>query len=329
VSIGGHARQTPDKGIHVAVAWTFADATDRGTFTPASGIPMLAAQLTADDVGKFAWQLDTDEIYVLTGIGPETWVSIGGVDANAIHDNVAGEIAALTLATAASADHILIEDASDSNNKKRVEANSIAATGPPQNHAVTHENGGSDEIDVTNLSGLLADAQTPLVHASSHSDGGSDEITVENLAAGSTTTTDRLRPDGAGGLEFVASNDITDFSDGSDTTSGGTFLTKVSITLPAEDATFIIAATALISHSNTTGNTGVRLQNTTDATTLGRVWNSEMADAENVISAVLRREYVQTSGAGAKVIALQYAVASGTGTMTISDAYITARREIS
>lgn len=33
---------------------------------------------------------------------------------------------------------------------------------PPAAHAAEHENGGSDEIDVTGLSGLLADPQTPL-----------------------------------------------------------------------------------------------------------------------------------------------------------------------
>lgn len=35
---------------------------------------------------------------------------------------------------------------------------------PPPNHATEHENGGGDEISVAGLSGLLADAQTPLAH---------------------------------------------------------------------------------------------------------------------------------------------------------------------
>jgi len=38
-----------------------------------------------------------------------------------------------------------------------------AAIGTPDAHAATHENGGSDEIIVTGLSGLLADRQTPLL----------------------------------------------------------------------------------------------------------------------------------------------------------------------
>lgn len=53
---------------------------------------------------------------------------------------------------------------------------------PPSAHASTHEDGGSDEIDVTGLSGLLADGQTPLAHASTHEDNGSDEINVGGLS---------------------------------------------------------------------------------------------------------------------------------------------------
>jgi hypothetical protein len=49
-------------------------------------------------------------------------------------------------------------------------------------HASRHENGGSDEIDVTGLSGVLADAQTPSAHASTHEAGGSDEIDAGNLS---------------------------------------------------------------------------------------------------------------------------------------------------
>lgn len=56
-------------------------------------------------------------------------------------------------------------------------------------HASTHENGGADEIDVTGLSGLLADAQTPTAHASTHELSGSDPID----SLGTLTTTGRLK----------------------------------------------------------------------------------------------------------------------------------------
>lgn len=62
---------------------------------------------------------------------------------------------------------------------------SVTIDEPPcciDDHAASHEFGGSDEINVTGLSGLLADAQNPLPHAPSHSSGGTDPITVTNLA---------------------------------------------------------------------------------------------------------------------------------------------------
>jgi len=49
-------------------------------------------------------------------------------------------------------------------------------------HASTHQNGGTDEISVTGLSGLLADGQTALAHASTHQNGGADEISVAGLS---------------------------------------------------------------------------------------------------------------------------------------------------
>lgn len=53
---------------------------------------------------------------------------------------------------------------------------------PPLAHDASHENGGSDEISVAGLSGLLADPQVPLAHDTSHENGGSDEINVGGLS---------------------------------------------------------------------------------------------------------------------------------------------------
>lgn len=57
-----------------------------------------------------------------------------------------------------------------------------AAPGIPLAHATSHQDGGTDEINVTGLSGLLADGQTPLAHKTSHQDGGTDEINVTGLS---------------------------------------------------------------------------------------------------------------------------------------------------
>lgn len=62
-------------------------------------------------------------------------------------------------------------------NQTAAEAGLAAAT-----HASAHENGGSDEISVADLSGLLADGQTPLAHATSHKDGGADVIKLNEFA---------------------------------------------------------------------------------------------------------------------------------------------------
>jgi hypothetical protein len=53
---------------------------------------------------------------------------------------------------------------------------------PPTGHHTNHEQGGSDEISVQGLSGVLADAQTPLAHHGAHEVGGSDEISVAGLS---------------------------------------------------------------------------------------------------------------------------------------------------
>lgn len=51
-------------------------------------------------------------------------------------------------------------------------------------HHATHENGGSDEIDVTGLSGTLADPQPAAAHHDSHESGGSDMLENVDLADG-------------------------------------------------------------------------------------------------------------------------------------------------
>lgn len=82
--------------------------------------------------------LETDDVWLDLSGGTKVWQIYDGADwqtmgsgsdADAIHDNVAGEIAALTLVTAASGDHVLVEDASDSNAKKRVAASDFLGGG--------------------------------------------------------------------------------------------------------------------------------------------------------------------------------------------------------
>lgn len=66
---------------------------------------------------------------------------------------------------------------------------SVGGGGAPSAHATTHQDGGSDEINVTGLSGLLADSQTPLAHATTHKSAGSDPIRIDELKVGTDVTT--------------------------------------------------------------------------------------------------------------------------------------------
>jgi hypothetical protein len=89
--------------------------------------------------------------------------------------------------------------------------------GPPPAHGSTHEDGGSDEINVGGLSGLLADAQTPLSHASTHQNGGSDEINVAGLSG---LLADAQTPLSHGTSHVNGTDDVPDFV--GDSGSGGT-----------------------------------------------------------------------------------------------------------
>lgn len=71
----------------------------------------------------------------------------------------------------------------------------------PKSHSTTHENGGGDELNVSGLSGDLADAQDPKAHQSTHQEGGADELQVDALGASSTASTEFFGPDGSGGVE--------------------------------------------------------------------------------------------------------------------------------
>jgi hypothetical protein len=93
-----------------------------------------------------------------------------------VHLDVPSEFASITpKAVPVSGDIFLIEDSADARNKKYVQIGDLPASAPAA-HAASHENGGSDEVSVTGLSGLLADGQTPLSHASTHLSTGADSI---------------------------------------------------------------------------------------------------------------------------------------------------------
>lgn len=84
-------------------------------------------------VGDFVITQDGN-VYICTTAGsPGTWTQVGAAaatDSDAIHDNVAAEISAITeKGSPASGDWLLIEDAADSDNKKKVDWANLPAGG--------------------------------------------------------------------------------------------------------------------------------------------------------------------------------------------------------
>jgi hypothetical protein len=80
----------------------------------------------------------------------------GGADADAIHDNVAAEISAITAkATPTTSDFLVIEDAADSNNKKSITVGDLPAATP-----AAHNLGGAEHSADTlaNLNAKVSDA---------------------------------------------------------------------------------------------------------------------------------------------------------------------------
>jgi len=51
----------------------------------------------------------------------------------------------------------------------------------PAGHHTTHEAGGSDQVNLAGMTGLLATPQTPIAHALEHEPGGSDPIDVTGM----------------------------------------------------------------------------------------------------------------------------------------------------
>lgn len=98
--------------------------------------------------------------------------------------------------------------------------------GQVPSHGSTHENGGADEISVADLSGLLADAQTPLSHDSTHEDGGADEISVAGLSgllADAQTPLSHVSTHEVGGSDEYIPSVLESSAEGESSTTNGTW----------------------------------------------------------------------------------------------------------
>ncbi len=139
----------------------------------------------------------------LTGqTGPQGPAGSGITDEDAIHDNVAAEISALALVTAAAGDHVLIEDASDSDNKKRVAASDFLGGGGGTSRdtwrfALTGKISVSTEIDSAWVAPRAATVTRVTLYRRT---AGSSGVTTVDVHKGGTTifTTQGNRPSTSG-----------------------------------------------------------------------------------------------------------------------------------
>ncbi len=133
----------------------------------------------------------------------------GSTDADAIHDNVAGEIVVVTEKTApVGADEIIIEDSADSNAKKSLKLSNLekAQTSRKFSYSITVEDPTSSEdisiaftnraITITEIRAVLIGSSTPSVtwtikhHATDRNNAGNAVVTASTTTTSVTTGDD-------------------------------------------------------------------------------------------------------------------------------------------
>jgi hypothetical protein len=147
-------------------------------------------------------------------------------------------------------------------------------------HATTHQDGAADEISVTGLSGLLADAQTPLAHVHAAADTTSGTFATARLPAMAASG-----PSHAAGI-------VPDPGASAGTTR---FL--------REDATFAVPAG---DGPGTVPGSGLELIARSSSSTLKAVPNSSVDASGNITmtGALANMEYVRVGSASAQYVAL-------------------------
>lgn len=145
-------------------------------------IPAAGQSLEVDDVR--GWASDVNRI--LREVNAFMAVGGGGTDADAIHDNVAGEIAALTTVTVAAGDFLLIEDISDANQKKKILASDLLGAALDPN--AVHVNA-SGEIAAVTLKSPVVGADLLLIEDSADANN-KKRTTVADLRITESQITD-------------------------------------------------------------------------------------------------------------------------------------------
>jgi len=162
-----------------------ADVTDQTNVNVALGSTDAAAVNTSagvGDAGKLA-KLDAAGLWDSSMIPAVT-------DSDAIHDNVAAEVSALTeKAVPVSGDHLLIEDSAAANVKKRVQVGNL-----PNLPDQSVDNGAAPVLAVTNMTGSAAGLDSDATaHAASDGSGHADVASNTAVALTTLEHSERLR----------------------------------------------------------------------------------------------------------------------------------------
>lgn len=135
-------------------------------------------------VGDYVITQDGSVFVCTTAGSPGTWTEVGaaaGTDADAIHDNVAGEIAAVTeKTTPVDADLLLMEDSADSNNKKRVQVGNLPGGG-----------GGGTVPEWVEYLAVRQSDETAHADDDFFDDASKDAAWVETVVTGNATWTEK------------------------------------------------------------------------------------------------------------------------------------------
>jgi hypothetical protein len=159
-----HSMQ-PAGEAHVIARFAYADQSDRESHSnPTIKPPYHVGALVAADITSVAQQEDDGSLWILTNHSPITWVAIGAGEANSA-SNIGGEAEVFKSKVGVDLQFRTIKAGSGASVVQNANDVEISVTpGAVPNHATEHEDGGGDEIDVSGLSGELADPQPPKSH---------------------------------------------------------------------------------------------------------------------------------------------------------------------
>lgn len=71
-----HQKQLPNDGVHAPFAWKFSSEPSRLNFSPSEGSPLTQAELTSEDLTRWALQTDNNTVWMLSSLSPLTWVQM-------------------------------------------------------------------------------------------------------------------------------------------------------------------------------------------------------------------------------------------------------------